>query len=216
MKKLLLMLTFFCFFIFSAVSAAEYSAVSTKDSADWIKNKATEVFNALANRDKGDYENLDSLLTSSIDIPYIAKFVVGKYWRTMTEDQRSQYQKLFKYYLLGMYKTFPLPKNTNGINFEVSQTIQKKQHTEVTVPIKIEGITTTSENPEGTIDLVFSLHKTNSGIKMMDLSIAGSSLLMTFRGKIYDLIQRDEEEMEWFLEDFETWIPSSEQYYEDM
>lgn len=216
MKKSLLFLTFFLFLIFSVDCRAEYFSVSEKDSASWTQNKASEILDALSNRASGEYEKLDKLLTSSIDIPYIAKFVAGKYWKLMNKEQAQRYQELFNSYILGIYKTFPLPTGFNGINFEVSNIMQKKHHTEVTIPIKIEGITTTSENPNGTIDLVFSIHRTNSAIKIIDLSISGSSLLLTYRNKIYDLMQKDEEEIEWFLEDFETWIPSSDRYYEDM
>ena len=54
------------------------------------------------------YQKLDSLFNQFVDVPDVARFVVGKYWRTMSPAQQQEYLQVFNRYALALYKTFPL------------------------------------------------------------------------------------------------------------
>ncbi|MGL1446739.1 ABC transporter substrate-binding protein, partial [Vibrio parahaemolyticus] len=41
--------------------------------------------------------------TQSFDIDAISQFVLGRYWRTATEAQRAEYQKLFQQFIVSSY-----------------------------------------------------------------------------------------------------------------
>lgn len=43
------------------------------------------------------------LLTTDFDIPEIARFVLGRYWRVATPDERTQYTQLFQDYIVQIY-----------------------------------------------------------------------------------------------------------------
>jgi phospholipid transport system substrate-binding protein len=46
-----------------------------------------------------------TLLTTDFDIPEIARFVLGRYWRVATPDERTQYTKLFEDYIVQIYSS---------------------------------------------------------------------------------------------------------------
>jgi phospholipid transport system substrate-binding protein len=45
------------------------------------------------------------LMNANFDVPEIAKFVLGKYWRVATPDERVEYTKLFEDYVVDIYAT---------------------------------------------------------------------------------------------------------------
>src|SRR5260370_11352909 len=45
------------------------------------------------------------LLREDFDVPAIARFVLGRYWNTATEEQRAEYVKLFEDYITLAYST---------------------------------------------------------------------------------------------------------------
>lgn len=46
-----------------------------------------------------------TLLTRDFDIPEIARFVLGRYWRVATPDERTQYTKVFEDYIVELYSS---------------------------------------------------------------------------------------------------------------
>src|SRR6516162_10826645 len=45
------------------------------------------------------------LLREDFDVPGIARFVLGRYWNTATEEQRAEFTKLFEDYIAVAYAT---------------------------------------------------------------------------------------------------------------
>ena len=60
------------------------------------------------------------------------------------------------------------------------------------------------------VNLEFTLHEIGGKIKITDLKIGESSLLLTYRGRFYQMIKDVDEDFEWFLEDLETITVSNE------
>jgi phospholipid transport system substrate-binding protein len=46
-----------------------------------------------------------ALLDGHFDIPAIAKFTLGRYWRTATEEQRAEFIQLFEDFIVQSYST---------------------------------------------------------------------------------------------------------------
>lgn len=45
------------------------------------------------------------LMRQGFDLPFIGRFVLGRHWRTVTQDQRAQYIELFSEYILQTYSS---------------------------------------------------------------------------------------------------------------
>ncbi len=151
------------------------------------------------------YQALDELMLQYVDLPYIGKFLMGKYWRGMTPEQQQEYQKLFQRYALALYKTFPLDF-ANQLSYEFGQAYEEGDFTIITASIHLN----LGNKPQDLL-LQFRLHGTDTDIKLVDIKLAESSLILSYRSRFYQMIADDDGEIEWFLEDLQAMADSMEQ-----
>ena len=149
---------------------------------------------------------LDRLFLENIDLDYVARFVMGKYWRTMSDEQKKTYLQLFRRYALSSYKTFPLDF-VNSLSYQVTGAAADKQFTTVSAVVHVRM---SPDQPAEDFVLYFRLHETGGKIKLVDIKLAESSLILAYRNKFYQQIADLDGEIAWFLEDLETQTVSNE------
>ena len=188
----------FCICIGFSVQAKEISAA---EAQSWVEEKGQQLLLAFGETDVSKkYSALDNILLSYIDLEYVSRFVIGKYWRQMNEDQQTEYTNLFKRYALGVYKSFPLNFDGNAIDFKVTNVVLEKQKATVRTKINIntENI---GQSPVSDIVVDFRLDKKDGNIKIIDLKLGESSLILSYRSRFYEMIRNCEDDLVWFLED---------------
>lgn len=141
------------------------------------------------------YQILDEMILEYVDIEYISKFLVGKYWRTMTPQQKKSYEKIFVRYGLAFYKTLPLEYAKNIVYSIVGANIEG-EYTNVLANVEF-GLGEETQK----ITVSFRLHDVSDKIKIVDVKVAESSLLLSYRSKFYEMIAQVDDEIDWFLED---------------
>ena len=182
---------FFTSYVYSATNSLSDEAVM------FAETKGREIIQIFQEQDlEKRYQRLDKLIVECIEIDYIAKFVVGKYWRQMTDKQREYYRIMFERYGLAFYKTLPLEYAKN-FEYNVVGAAEEGKFANVSVNLKVK-----MGNDWQDISLVFRLHKPLDKIKLVDVKVAESSLLLSYRGKFYEMIAKNDDEIDWFLEDF--------------
>ena len=198
------------FWSFLLVSSPAFSEDLTEDEAvEFANTQGQGLINTFSESDlRKKYEKLDYLFLNYIDLDYISRFVVGKYWRQMSEEQQALYQELFKRYSMSVYKGFPLQFN-NNIDFTVNGA--RKEGDQVTVVTNIDYIPQNGRPVNFLVE--FRMHKIDGVIKMTDIKVAESSLILSYRNRFYQMIRDAAEDMEWFLEDFELSTQSAEKIY---
>ena len=123
-SKIFLQLIIFCFACFVGVASAA-EKISPKEAEVWVNQKGKELLETFSLKDiRTKYAKLDDMFLNDVDLDYIGKFVVGKYWRQMSKEQQERYIPLFKRYSLSLYKGFPLNFNFD-INFKVTKLSNK-------------------------------------------------------------------------------------------
>lgn len=177
----------------------------------WAENKGSEILQILAEpNSENKYAALDKILATDIDLDYAARFVVGKYWRMMNEEQQSQYVALFKRYVTALYKNYPLDIAANSINFNIEKTLPQKDKVIVKCRISLN----TLQKEDGKITefrVLFVLKENGNHIQVEDLKVEDSSLLLSFRDRFYKIIHEDnDDEISWFLEDFNAIVEDTE------
>ncbi len=206
-RNLFLQLIIFCFVLFLGAKICGAS-VSKVDAKAWVNDKGRELLDTFNEPNLAEkYRRLDKLFVEYVDLDYISKFVVGKYWRQMSPDQQKRYQEIFKRYALGVYKGFPLSFEQK-INFEVNSVQSEKDYTDVTTSIVLEE-KKDNQQPQ-TFLVVFRLVEVEGGYKIIDLKFAESSLILSYRSRFYELFANDDGDIEWFLEDLENMAVSAE------
>ncbi|MBQ9732593.1 MAG: ABC transporter substrate-binding protein [Alphaproteobacteria bacterium] len=189
---------------FSVVRA---ETLNTDKALEWAEDKGRLLLNTFQEQDT-ELRNrkLDDLFEEYVDVPYVAKFVVGRYWKEMDEPQRQEYLDIFKRYVKAVYKTFPLGF-LSRISYEVTGAVPDKNFVVVNALIRINA----EENaPIQEFLVAFRLRKNNGKIKLVDVKVAESSLLLSYRGKFYEMISSLDGEISWFLEDLTAMSISAE------
>lgn len=209
-SKQFLQLIIVCFALFcsSAVQAAGPSAVAAKN---WAEDKGNLLLETFQGKDLAvKYKKLDELFLQYVDLPYISKFVIGKHWREMTSEQQKRYQDLFTRYALGTYKGFPLSFEY-PITFKINNADVCKNYTDVWAFIDL-GDNLQQQDGQLTkqINVMFRLTGRGNNIKIIDIKLAESSLILSYRNRFYQMVAGVDGDMEWFLEDLENSVVSTE------
>lgn len=213
-KKFFLRFLTILFSFFSLFVSARAAPVEPQKAQDFINKTGYRLIEALGNKNLNQkYTALDKLFSQNVDIPYLARFVLGKYWHRLTPNQKKTYLNLFPRYVIGIYKSYPLNFGTEGLSFEILSTLPAQNFTDVFCRVNLPESLRTEHLPY--IDISFKLEKIESGIKIVDLKIGESSLLVSYRNRFYQLISDADEDMDWFLEDFADLTNAAEKSAEE-
>ena len=203
---------------FFALGIYAAAALTPPQAEQWAQNKGQEILQILSDKNNTDkYEQLDKILKEDIDLDFAARFVLGKYWRQMTDAQKEQYVPLFKRYVAALYKSVPLNIDTDDIHFTIDKVVETPKGMEVWCTIQIKKIEQAADQQsKGGIKVLFTLVENNAHIQVRDLKVEESSLLISYRDRFYKMIHQDsDDELEWFLEDFEALVQDTEQKNEE-
>lgn len=207
-SKQFLQLIIFCFWSVAAIPA-QAAFVSAQEAETWAKDKGNLLLETFQVNDLGvKYKKLDELFLKHVDLDYIGRFVIGKHWRDMNAEQQMRYQKLFGRYALGVYKSFPLTFKEK-ITYEILRSEVNKDYTNVFAQINLGK---NFDDPAlEKIMVSFRLSKKGNAILIQDIKLAESSLILSYRNRFYQMVAEADGDMEWFLEDFETTVQSTEE-----
>jgi len=126
---------------------------------------------SLNNNDKNI--QFTDLVMSSIDIDFISQIVLGKYWKLISDDQKSDYLKAFRAYFISSYAN--RLDQYSGEKVVVISSNAAKKYVIVKTNIIRDGTETLK------IELDWRLIKRDGRTKIVDLSIEGISLIIAER-----------------------------------
>lgn len=207
-----LIILFFGFFMLTPVAKAETFTVA--EAQEWAQNKGKELLDILTSEGGEEkYERLDSLLQNDIDLNYAAKFVVGKYWRQMSEEQQKRYLELFDGYAKTVYRSYSLNLRKGDIDFSVEKALADKKGVDVYCVVIINALEKkVNDESKGGVKVIFSLVKNDGKVKVRDMKIEELSFLNSYRERFYKMIHEDnEDEIEWFLESLEEIVRDNDE-----
>ena len=135
---------------------------------------------------------LKNLFQKYVDIPIIARAVIGKSWRQADSDQRKRFINVFKTYVSHKYgRQF---SEFKGTTLEIT----KSRDTLTKAGVLVSSIVVVPGNPS--LKVVWQVSDGSGSLKLVDLRVEGVSLLSTerqefksklkkFDGSMDDLIQ---------------------------
>jgi phospholipid transport system substrate-binding protein len=130
------------------------------------------------------------LLREDFDVPGIARFVLGRYWNTATEAQRSEFTKLFEEYVAVAYAT--RLALYSGETFKVTGS-----RPEADGAIVSSQIIRTGGAPPVKVD--WRLTGRSGVYKISDVSVDGISMAVTERSEFASVIQHHGGQMQGLL-----------------
>jgi phospholipid transport system substrate-binding protein len=121
-----------------------------------------------------------TLLDQHFDVPTIAKFTLGRYWRTATDEQRAEFSKLFEDFIVQSYST--RFAEYHGESFQVAGSSTDESgaivvHSKIDMP--------SSED----VRVDWHLRAAGGSFAIVDIVVEGVSMAVTQRSEFASVIQ---------------------------
>lgn len=159
----------------------------------FVAELAAEVIAALKDPALGErarLDRVDALTARAFDLERTARIALGRFWKGASEADRREFARLFKAYVLTSYgRRFHMFADRS---FAVIGA--KPAQDDVLVESRVEGGATP-------IRLDWRLVATPAGWRVLDVSVEGVSLLLTFRNEFAAVIERSGGELAGLLDE---------------
>ena len=128
---------------------------------------------------------LNAIAEKNVDIDGIGMYTLGKYRKTISEDQKAKYQKLFRSYFLKSFSS----RLVDYTNPKIDVVSQKKINDKYTIVNSI--LEATSKRPQVKID--WRIYTKNPDRPLIrDLIVEGLSLARTQKEEFNSIIQNND------------------------
>ena len=158
--------------------------VNESEASAFIDHLGKRVITLLSNPKKATKRKIKSfrkIFTSALDLPLIAKQVLGRHWRTAPEEKRKKYIHLFSEYVVQIYLT--QFSSYSGESFDV---LKEQASAGDDRMVKTRVI-----RDNGEITYVdFRVRRANERFRVVDVAIRGVSLLVAKRSEFDAVIRR--------------------------
>ena len=172
-----------------------------KDPSDLIKDIVNEAASVLKSSDPVESKiiKLNDIAERSVDIDGIGMYALGKHKKTMSDEQKTKYKKLFKSYFLKSFSSRLVDYTDPKINV-VSQKVINKKYTIVNSILEA-----TSKRPEVKID--WRIYTKNPDKPLIrDLIVEGLSLARTQKEEFNSVIQNNDGDLNALFKNLEEFL----------
>ncbi len=165
-----------------AVSLTSASAIAA-GAADFVRAAGARTFESLAEEmtDEQRADRFREILTETFDLPTIARFTLGRYWRRASKKQRDEYVKLFEEFIVQAYShRF---KDLSGRTFRVKQS-RKLNARDQLVLSEIEV-----EKGKPPVRVNWRVRLRDKAYRVIDVVVEGVSMSVTQRDEFAAVIR---------------------------
>ena len=156
--------------IFALLSLLVAPVAAADSATQVIENLHAELLTVMKQAKElgyeGRYQRLDPIVTSSYDLPFIAKFVMGRQWKTLSGEQKSEFVKTFTKLSIATYAA-----NFSGYSGERFKTISNQELRKGRLLVK--SVLIRSSGGEVTLDYV--LHQRENRWRIINAIAEGVS-----------------------------------------
>jgi len=169
------------FFFIVTLAAAELDTPTPEQSPLALVQKTSEEVLGLLQSRKGDFKNnpypvcklVDAAVARQFDFESMSKWVLGKYWRNASEQQRRDFEKEYRELLVRTYSTALLEYAGYSVSFRPVHVPKESNKVIVRTQLALQG--------GNSVSVHYRLHRVGDGWKVYDLLIDGVSIVTTYR-----------------------------------
>ena len=178
-----------------------YNLSIAKDPSNLINDIVNEAASVLKSSDPVESKiiKLNDIAERSVDIDGIGMYALGKHKKTMSDQEKTKYKKLFKSYFLKSFSSRLVDYTDPKINV-VSQKVINKKYTIVNSILEA-----TSKRPEVKID--WRIYTKNPDKPLIrDLIVEGLSLARTQKEEFNSVIQNNDGDLNALFKNLEEFL----------
>lgn len=160
-------------------------AARADEATDFIDNIGKQVVKVLGDKSASDatrQAKLEGLFRKSVDVDWIGKFVLGKYWRTASEMQQKRYLDNYGGFLIKSY-TSKFKEYTGSETYKI---VSSKKDDEGRHIVTMELV----RPGQASVLVDYKLRKEGKKLRVFDIVVEGVSLLTTQRSEFASVVSR--------------------------
>ncbi len=185
------------------VASVFFVAIETKAEAATQKERAiahvnliaTDAITMLSNSSLSQRQKRNEfkmILTSGFDIQRISRFVLGRYWRTATKSQKTEFVPLFRDYITSTYTGQISDYTGEQIEIGLAQVISKRD-------TMVKSLIVRPKGPP--IKLDWRVYENKKKVMLIvDIVVEGVSMALTQRQEFAAVISKSNNGVEYLLD----------------
>ena len=181
-KSTILALAFAVLLTTTVEAASKY-----RDSGEFITELANRAIELLASKTATDEEQetrFRQLLREGFAVERIGIFVLGKYRRSASDQEITEFLNLFEDYIVTLYSS--AFQHYSGQTFVVARVVKTRSPRDTMVVAHINP-----DDPEGPAKVVFQVRNSSGEFKILDVKIQGISMIVTQRDEFTGFIRNN-------------------------
>jgi len=166
------------------IVAATGAAADGKGADLFIQKVGQQAIDSLTGKDVNDAERqarFRKILNQTFEVPLIARFTLGRFWRRASEEQQKEYVGLFEDFIVQAYAA--RFRDYSGETFTVGK-VREIDERDALVQSEI-SLT------DGRRIVVYWRVRGNSGFKIIDVIVEGVSMAITQRDEFSAIINQN-------------------------
>lgn len=186
----------FCLTSMPFVAVEAQASTPESEAKAFITNLADRAVATLTSPDIPEDQRVAdarALLRENFAIPQIGRWILGRYWRTATPQERTEYMSLFEDMIISVYvERFD---EYSGETLTVVDAVPAGSKGDILVGSRLNRA---AGDP---VKVGWRVRRMDSGLMVLDVVVAGVSLAQTQRAEFAAVIQRNGNRVEGLLEE---------------
>ena len=147
-----------------------------------LADDAVRTWATYASDETARLKAMDALIHSTFDVDFITRAVVGRYWRKIEPAERRRFRELFPEFVVRVYLPHIAKYSRDHLRVLGARPVGKRD-----VLVKSELLTDQGD----WIEADWRIRSGEAGLRILDLTVAGVSLLLVQRQEFESVIRRD-------------------------
>lgn len=154
----------------------------------FVQGVGDDVVAILGNKDNSTFAEREAafrdVMVRGFDVPLVTRFVIGKHWKSATDEQRAEFSAIFLDFLARVYASRFDSYSYGGEQFAVRSAIANESGDSI---VRARVARPSGADP---VELDFRVRTRDGNRKVVDLYVEGISMLLTHRVEFSSVINR--------------------------
>lgn len=177
------MTRFLCLMALAALSLATPAAAADNAASNYVETLGNKAIGIIANAKYSKPQKqaaLEKIFSDNVDIPWVGRFVMGRFWRQATPEQQKRYVAAYEKFIITYYAA--RFSEYSGGKFTITGTKQDGDG-EYTVSLQMMG-----DKSDEQVLVDYRVRGSGKAFKIFDVIVEGVSMITTQRSEFSSVL----------------------------